>query len=62
MVNVIKTLNADFQCQVVCNSHLTECFKAKTEVGEGCIISLFLFNLTIDRLMRETIKDNSRDI
>ena len=62
MVSVIKALYTDFHCQVVCNNQLTEYFEVSTGVRQGCILSPFLFNLAMDWLMRETIKDNNRGI
>uniref|UniRef100_A0A0B7BH62 Reverse transcriptase domain-containing protein n=3 Tax=Arion vulgaris TaxID=1028688 RepID=A0A0B7BH62_9EUPU len=48
MVSVIKALYTDFQCQVVCNSQLTEWFEVNTGVRQGSILSPFLFNLAMD--------------
>ena len=62
LVNVIKILYTGIQCQVTCNSHLTDSFSIKSGVKQGCIISPFLFILAIDWLMTEITKDGNRGI
>ena len=39
MVNVIKILYTDVQCQVACNSHMSDSFSIKSGVKQGCILS-----------------------
>ena len=62
MVNVIKILYTDVQCQVACNSHMSDSFSVKSGVKQGCILSPFLFTLAIDWLMIEITKNGNRGI
>ena len=62
MVNVIKILYIDIQCQVACTSRMTDIFRVKFGVKQECILSLFLFTLAIDWLMTEITKDGNRGI
>ena len=62
IVNVIKILYTDIQCQVACNSHMTDSFSIKSGVKQGCILSPFLFIFAIDWLMTEITKDGNRGI
>ena len=62
MVNVIKILYTDVQCQVACNSHMSDSFSVKSGVKQGCILSPFLFTLAIDWLMTEITKDGNTGI
>ena len=39
---------------MICDQHLTEYFDIKTGVKQGCILSPFLFYLTIDWIMKRT--------
>ena len=48
MLNVIKILYTDVQCQVACNNHMSDSFSVKSGVKQGCILSPFLFTLAID--------------
>ena len=47
-------------CQVVHGGQLTHRFNVKTGVRQGCLLSLFLFLLAIDWVMRQTT-DGQRD-
>ena len=60
MVNVIKIIYTDVQCQVACNSHMSDSFSVKSGVKQGCIFSPFLFTLAIDWLMIEITKNGNR--
>ena len=44
-VNIIKMLYTDFSAQMICSNSLTDTFKIKTGVKQGCILSPFLFML-----------------
>ena len=62
MVNGIKIIYTDVQCQVACNSHMSDSFSVKSGVKQGCILSPFLFTLAIDWLMIEITKNGNRGI
>ena len=51
-VNIVRMLYRDCQAQVICGNKLTEPFIIQTGVKQGCILSLFLFSLRIDRVMK----------
>ena len=59
---MIKILYTNVQCQVACNSHMSDCFSVKSGVKQGCILSPFLFTLAIDWLMTEITKEGNRGI
>ena len=44
------------------NNHLTDSFSIKSGIKQGCILSPFLFILTIDWLMTEITKDGNMGI
>jgi len=56
-VNIVRMLYRDCQAQVICGNKLTEPFIIQTGVKQGCILSLFLFSLRIDRVMKNGKKD-----
>ena len=62
MVDVIKVLHPEVQCQIVCDSHVTDSFSIKPGVKQGCILSPFVFILAIDKLMTEINKDGNKGI
>jgi hypothetical protein len=47
-------LYIDFKSQVICNKEVTDTFNVSTEVKEGCILSLFLFILAMDWIMKNS--------
>ena len=54
IVTIIKMLYEGFKSKVICGQNLTEEFDIKTGVKQGCILSPFLFCLTIDWIMKRT--------
>ena len=48
--------------QVLCEGELTNGFQIKTGVKQECVLSLFLFLLGIDWIMKETTKAGKRGI
>ena len=62
MVNIIKLLYRDFECKVTCNNQLTDSFSITTGVKQGCILSLFLFTVAMDWLVKVTTTDSRRGI
>ena len=54
IVTIIKMYEG-FKKKVICGQHLTEEFDIKTGVKQRCILSLFLFCLAIDRIMKRTV-------
>ena len=59
IIDIIKSFYKNFTCRVD-NSEIS--FEVKSGVRKGCAMSAMLYNMTIDRLMRHTIEDQSRGI
>ena len=53
---IVQLLYQDSGCAVLNGGHISELFKFKTGVKQGCMISGFLFLLTIDWIMCKTTK------
>ena len=51
-VNLIKNSYQEMSCRVVHDGQLSESFKIKTGVRQGCLLSPFLFLLAIDWIMK----------
>ena len=51
---IINMLYEGFKSKVICGQHLTEEFDIKTGVKQWCILSPFVFCLTIDWIMKST--------
>ena len=62
LVNIIKILYTDCSAQVICSNSLTYTFEIKTGVKQGCILSPFLFMLSIDWVMRKVESEGRRGI
>ena len=56
LVQMVQTLNKDFQCAVIDESDMTDFFPVMTAVKQGCCMSGFLFLLMIDWVMRQTVE------
>ena len=48
MIDVIKILHTNVQCQLACNCHMSDSFNIKSRTKQGCILSPLLFTLAID--------------
>ena len=59
LINIPYT---DRMCAVLDDGEVTEWFKLKTGVKQGCVMSGFLFLLVIDWVMRETTRNNNTGI
>ena len=59
LINIPYT---DRMCAVLDDGEVTEWFKVKTGVKQGCVMSGFLFLLVIDWVMRETTRNNNTGI
>ena len=62
LVNIIKMLYTDFSAQVICSNSLTDTFEIKMGVKRGCILSPFLFTLSMDWIMRKVESADRRGI
>ena len=51
IVNIITMLCTDFSAQVIRSNSLIDAFEIKTGVNQGCILSPFLFMLSMDWIM-----------
>ena len=58
IINIMKDLFKDSQCAVLMNNGCSERFAVNTGVKQGCILSPFLFVLTIDLVMRKCTHDS----
>ena len=58
-INIFKTLYLHFSCCVKTSVGNTEMFDIKTGVRQGCILSPFLFLITIDFIMTKAMDDAS---
>ena len=56
IVELIKEMYDGTSCKVIHDGMLSESFKIKTGVRQGCLLSPFLFILVVDWLMKETVK------
>ena len=56
---MIKSFYKNFTCKVGNSDHS---FQEKTGVRQGFVMSAFLFNMTIDWVMRRTTEDKTRGI
>ena len=59
---ILRTLYEHFKCRVTVEYTLTESFPVKSGVRQGCILSLILFLVVIDWVMRKTTSDRPRGI
>ncbi|VDP27779.1 unnamed protein product [Schistosoma margrebowiei] len=52
IVNIIQNSYDGLNCKIVHGGQLTKSFEVKTGVRQGCLLSLFLFLLVIDWIMK----------
>ena len=62
IVSLIKDSYSEMRCRVVHEGRLTESFKVKTGVRQGCLLSPFLFLLAIDWIMKTTTQGKRNGI
>ena len=62
LVKVIRSLYENFECRVIHSNQLTELFKVKTGVKQGCILSPLLFSMAIDWIMSRTTEGRRQGI
>ena len=61
-IRLVKCMYDNSECAVINGSGITEWFKIKSGVKQGCNMSGSLFLLVIDWIMRRTIADNTTGI
>ena len=61
-VTLILQMYESSTCEVIHNGKLSETFKVKTGVRQGCILSPIIFIMVIYWIMRETVKQGQNDI
>nr|CAH8857021.1 unnamed protein product [Trichobilharzia regenti] len=54
IIHLIQQLYDNAACQVIHNEKLTESFKVRTGVGQGCLLSPMIFLIAADWIMRQT--------
>ena len=54
----MQALYENFSSAVLSNSQLREFFKTTVEVRQGCLLSLILFNLFLEKIMQEILHDH----
>ena len=62
VINILSSMYANNQCCVRHGGQLSEWFKVKTGVRQGCVISPLLFNIVIDWVMKRATSDRPRGI
>ena len=62
LVKIVRILYNDFKSQVICNTELTAPFNVTTGVKQGCILSPFLFLLSIDWIMKQVTSEGRKGI
>ena len=62
IIRMIRLAYEPSTCQVIHGNTLTEPFTVLSGVRQGCLLSLFLFLLVMDWIMKETTKDQARGI
>ena len=62
MVRVIADIYEDFECAVIDGSETSDCFKIKSGVKQGCVMSGFLFLLALSWTIRKATADKRRGI
>ena len=60
IVTLIKCFYTDFECTMLLNNKATDWFAVKSWVRQGYIISLILFLIAIDWVMRKIISDKQK--
>ena len=58
----MQALYENSRSAVFFNSQLGEFFKTTVDVGQGCLLSPFLFILFLEKIMQETLHDNYTSI
>ena len=62
LIVMVKIMYADFECFVLEEGEQTRWFKITTGVKQGCVMSGFLFLLTVDWTMRRTAERHRNSI
>ena len=61
IINLIKALYSDFHCKVIHEGSLTEPFLVNSGVKQGCLLSPFLFLLSLDWVTKVFSRKTTRD-
>ncbi|VDP42342.1 unnamed protein product [Schistosoma margrebowiei] len=62
IVNIIQNSYDELNCKTVHEEQLKNLFKVKTGVTQGCLLSLFLFLLMIDWIMKTSTSEGKHGI
>ncbi|KAK4470008.1 hypothetical protein MN116_000037, partial [Schistosoma mekongi] len=62
IVNIIRNSYDGLHCKIVHGGELTDSFEVKTGVRQGCLLSLFLFLLVIDWIMKTATSEGTLGI
>ncbi|VDO90786.1 unnamed protein product [Schistosoma margrebowiei] len=62
IVNIIQSSYDGLHCKIVHGGQLTNLFEVKTGVKQGCLLSLFLFLLVIDWIMKTSTSEGKHGI
>ncbi|VDO93770.1 unnamed protein product [Schistosoma margrebowiei] len=60
--NIIRNSYDGLQCKVIHGGQLTDAFQVRTGVRQGCLLSLFLFLLVVDWIMRTSTSEGKHGI
>lgn len=59
---LVKMLYKDFSLQVICGTEPIDAFQVNTCVKQRCSLSLFVFHLGMERIMKRIIVEGRRGI
>ncbi|VDP51700.1 unnamed protein product [Schistosoma curassoni] len=62
IVNIIRNSYDELNCKIVHGGQLADSFEVKIGVRQGCLLSLFLFLLVIDWIMKTSTCEGNRGI
>ncbi|VDP43008.1 unnamed protein product [Schistosoma margrebowiei] len=62
IVNIIQNSFDGLHCKIVHGGQLTNSFKVKTGVRQGCLLSTFLFLMVINWIMKTSTSEGRRGI
>ena len=62
IISLVKNTYEGTNCRILHEGSLTESFRIESGVRQGCLLSLFLFLLAVDWIMKETTTGSRNEI